>query len=275
MRMGVFLRNFGPYSTSANITACAKAAESIGLDDLWLSDHIAIPPEEAEGSGGRYLDPLATIAYLAGVTQRIGIGTSVLIVPYRAPLVTAKWIATIQELSNGRLTIGAAVGWMEAEFRAAGVEHKRRGAITDDTLQLWHDFFAADEAEINGQCFVFKPRPQRPGFLIGGAAPHALNRAVKLGDGWMPTEGDAEKLREPIASLSERMLQAGKPNPDVIPLTSLPLEDLPAAVDKLSALSEVGVTGIVHAGKYENEKEFESIAERLMEVHSRANLADS
>jgi probable F420-dependent oxidoreductase len=273
MRMGIFLRNFGPDSTVANISACAKTADSIGLDDLWLSDHIAIPPEESEGSGGRYLDPLATIAYLAGITERIGIGTSVLIVPYRPALITAKWIATIQELSNGRLTIGAAVGWMEAEFRAAGVEHKRRGAITDETLQLWHDFFAADEAEINGQRFIFKPRPQRPGFLIGGAAPHALNRAVDFGDGWMPAEGDSEKLREPIASLSERMEQAGKSRPVVIPLTALPLEDMSTAADKLAALSEVGVTGIVHAGKYENVDEFRTMAEQLLEVRSRAGIS--
>ena len=271
MRMGIFLRNFGPHSTTENIAACVKAAESMGLDDLWLSDHIAIPPEEAEGSGGRYLDPLATLAYIAGITERIGIGTSVLIVPYRAALVTAKWIATIQELSSGRLTIGAAVGWMQGEFRAAGVDHKRRGAITDETLQLWHDCFANDEATANGQRFVFKPRPKRPKFLIGGAAPHAIDRAVKLGDGWMPAEGDADKLRELIVELSERMNEAGKPRPDVIPLTGLPLDDTAAAVARLSALSEVGVTGLIHAGKYESEDEFKTIVEQLLEIRSRVN----
>ena len=82
---------------------------------------------------------------------------------------------------------------MEGEFRAAGVDHKRRGSLTDEALALWHECFAADEAEVNGQRFVFKPRPSRPKFLIGGAAPHALTRAVGLGDGWMPTEGDPEK----------------------------------------------------------------------------------
>lgn len=272
MRMGVFLRNFGPFSTAENIASCVTVAESMGLDDLWLSDHIAIPPEESEGSGGRYLDPLTTLAYIAGITKRIGIGTSVLIVPYRPALVTAKWLATIQELSNGRLTIGAAVGWMQGEFRAAGVDHKCRGAITDETIDFWHECFANDEVEVNGQRFVFKPRPTRPKFLIGGAAPHALNRAAKLGDGWMPAEGDPEKLSESVAVLSEKMRDAGKPTPEVIPLTSLPLEDSQAAVDKLVALAEVGVTGIIHTGKYEDVSEFESIVEQLLTVSDNANI---
>jgi probable F420-dependent oxidoreductase len=272
MRMGIFLRNFGPVSTRDNIEACAKTAESMGLDDLWLSDHIAIPPEESEGSGGRYMDPLATLAFLAGITRKIGIGTSVLIVPYRPALVTAKWIATIQELSNGRLTIGAAVGWMESEFRAAGVDLKRRGVITDETLAFWHDCFANDEVESNGQRLVFKPRPPRPKFLIGGAAPQAIKRAVKFADGWLPAEGDPEKLREHIASLTIKMQDAGKPVPEVIPLTALPLENKQASVEKLQALAEVGVSGITHAGNYENAGEFARIAEQLLEVRDKANL---
>ena len=272
MRIGIFLRNFGPVSTPENIAACAEIAESSGIDDLWLTDHIAIPPEEAEGSGGRYLDLLATLAFLAGITKRIGLGSSVLIVPYRPALVTAKWIATIQELSNGRLTVGAGVGWMESEFRAAGVDHKRRGAITDETLTLWHECFGNDEVETNGQRFIFKPRPPRPKFLIGGAAPQAINRAVKLGDGWLPAEGNADKLRGPIASLTEQMQQAGKPAPEVIPLTGLPLEDSDAAVEKLATLADIGVTGVIHAGKYENVSEFEAMVEQLLSVRSKASL---
>ncbi|NKB37487.1 MAG: TIGR03619 family F420-dependent LLM class oxidoreductase [Gammaproteobacteria bacterium] len=270
MRMGIFLRNFGPVSSVDNIIECAQIAEKLGLDDLWLSDHIAIPPEEAEGSGGCYLDPLATLAFLAAKTERIGLGTSVLIVPYRAPLITAKWLASIQELSHGRLSIGAAVGWMEAEFRAAGVDRKRRGLLTDEALKFWHECFNNDEPEINDQRFVFKPRPERPAFLIGGAAPHAIDRAVQLGDGWMPTEGDPEKLREPIASLTERMLSAAKPAPQVIPLTSLALVEQSSAVDKLSSLAEVGVTGLVNATKYESVAEFEDIANQLLAVKRTA-----
>ena len=273
MRIGIFLRNFGPASETEIITACAQAGETMGLDDLWLSDHIAIPPEESEGSGGVYMDPLATLAYLSGVTSQIGLGTSVLIVPYRPALVTAKWLATIQELSNNRLSVGAAVGWMESEFKAVGVELKRRGAITDETLAFWHECFGNDEVTANGQTFLFKPRPERPNIFIGGAAPHALKRIVKFGDGWLPTEGDAEKLRAPIAELTKQMKEAGKPTPQVIPLMQLPLEDTQAAVDKLKSLTEVGVTGVNHAGKYQNLGEFKSIVEQLLEVKAKAGFA--
>ena len=264
MRMGIFFRNFGPYASTENIVECAQIAEAEGLDDLWLSDHIAIPAEESEGSGGRYLDPLATLAFLAGITRRIGIGTAVLIVPYRPPLITAKWLATIQELSKGRLSVGAAVGWMEAEFRAAGVERSQRGKITDETLEIWHRCFENDEVEINNQRFLFKPRPARPEFLIGGAAPHAIERAIRLGDGWMPTEGDAEKLREPIAELTKGMVSADKPPPSIIPLTGLPVDNTEQALAKLSSLRDVGVTGIAYAGKYEDADQFRQQVRQLI-----------
>lgn len=273
MRLGIFFRNFGPVSSTETITTCAEAADSMGLDDLWLSDHIAIPPKESEGSGGRYLDPLASLAYLAGVTERIGLGTSVLIVPYRPALVTAKWLATIQELSNNRLSIGAAVGWMESEFKAAGVDRARRGAITDETLGFWDECFANDEVSANGQNFIFKPRPPRPKIFIGGAAPHALTRTVKYADGWLPTEGDPDKLREPITSLQQQMSDAGKAAPEVIPLTALAVNDIEECAAQLAALSEVGVAGVNHAGKYNNPDEFKKIVESLLDARSRAGLA--
>src|SRR5690606_13905021 len=102
MKVGLYLRNMGPQSTRTLIAEAARAAEEAGVDDLWVADHLAIAPEESEGSDGRYLEPLATLAFLAGITERIGLGVGVLIVPYRPALLSAKWIATIQELSGGR-----------------------------------------------------------------------------------------------------------------------------------------------------------------------------
>ena len=93
MKLGVSIRTMGPQSTRDTILGCARAAEAAGLDDLFVVDHIAIPPDDAEGSDGRYLDPLSVLAYLAGCTERIGLGTSVLILPYRPALPTAKVIA--------------------------------------------------------------------------------------------------------------------------------------------------------------------------------------
>ena len=162
MRLGMLLRNSGPPATAELISTCVQAGERLGLDDLWVLDHIAIPPDEAQGSGGRYLDPLATLAYAAALTTRIGLGVAVLVLPYRPVLATAKWVASIQELCGGRLNLGVGVGWMAAEFKAAGVDRARRGVITDEVMQFLHDCFAQDQIELNGQTFLFKPRPARP-----------------------------------------------------------------------------------------------------------------
>ena len=181
MHLGVTLRNMGEQSTPAVLRECAAFAESAGLESAWVVDHIAIPPEDAEGSGGRYVDPLVTLAWLAGATQRIRLGVGVLVLPYRAALPTVKQIASLQELSGERLVLGAGVGWMAAEFRALGVRRSAHGAVTDETLDLLNRCFASDEASHNGQPFLFKPRPRKPPVLIGGGPPHALQRAARYG----------------------------------------------------------------------------------------------
>lgn len=272
MRVGMFLRNSGPPSTRSIITQCAQAADKMGLDDLWVLDHVAIPPDDAEGSGGRYVDPLATLAFAAGITERVRLGASVLIAPYRAPLPTAKWLASIQELSEGRLCAGFGVGWMAAEFQALGVERKRRGAITDETLQVILDCFATDEVELNGQRFLFKPRPIRPPILIGGAAETALPRAIRFGEGWMPTNLGPDKLRQPAADLIAGMRAAGKPAPEIIPLSAIPLDDIGASAERLSAFADAGATGIDHPGRYDNVDEFCRNVEKMLEAKVRAGV---
>ncbi|MGR8947405.1 MAG: TIGR03619 family F420-dependent LLM class oxidoreductase [Gammaproteobacteria bacterium] len=272
MRLGLFLRNMGAASTPELIAQCAKQADKLGIDDLWVLDHIAIPKEESAGSGGRYVDPLATLAFVAGITKRIGLGVSVLILPYRPPLATAKWIASIQELSNGRLTLGAGVGWMEAEFKAVAVERKRRGTITDETLAFFHAAFDADEVVSNEQKFLFLPRPTRPQILIGGAAPHALDRAATYGDGWMPAGVDPDDLAPQIRDLSDKFASAGKSSPEVIPLKSLPLDNVEETAQLLNDYAAIGVTGIDHPGNYESVAQFSEICEQLMAAKKIAGL---
>ena len=127
MKIGVTLRNMGPQSAPEIMIAGARAAEAIGFDSIWITDHIAIPPDDAEGSGGRYLDTLTTLAWLAGATETIGLGSGVLILPYRPALPTAKQVATVQEVSGGRLLLGVGIGWMDPEFNALGVDRHQRG----------------------------------------------------------------------------------------------------------------------------------------------------
>ncbi len=258
MKLGVVVRNMGPQSRPDLLVTCARAAEDAGLESLWVTDHIAIPPDDAEGSGGRYLDPLATLAFLAGHTRRIRLGTGVLILPYRPPLPTAKWIATVQELSGGRLLLGVGVGWMKPEFRALGVDRSRRGAQSDEVLGFLNRCFAQDEVELHGQPFLFRPRPPRPPIFVGGAPPHALERAARFGDGWMPMGGEPEALADPIRRLRERA-----PGAEVVLMTALPLDDAGRAADRIAAFAEVGVTRIVAGtGRYD-EAEFRRAVEAL------------
>jgi probable F420-dependent oxidoreductase len=274
MKLGLYVRNMGPQSTRATIVACAHAAEAAGLDHLWVADHIAIPPDQSEGSGGRYLDPLATLAFLAGVTERINFGPAVLVLPYRPPLATAKWIATIQELSGGRLLLGVGVGWMEPEFRAVDVPYRERARRTDDTLAFFNRCFATDEVESNGQTMLFLPRPARPPILVGGGLPQAVRRAVRFGDGWMPMlpKGtDPGLLREPIATLRAEMHAAGKPPPEVAVLTELPLDDPGASVARLQAFADVGATRVSHGWRYADAAEFARAADALARVGGAAS----
>jgi probable F420-dependent oxidoreductase len=248
------------------LLACARYAEQAGVDELWVADHVAIPPDDAEGSNGRYLDALSTLAWLAGATSRIGLGTSVLILPYRPALPTAKQVATIQELSGGRLTLGVGIGWMDAEFRALGVDRHRRGALSDETLDLWRRCFDApdDVAEQNGQRFYFRPRPPRPRILVGGAPPHALTRAVRYGDGWMPMSADPERLAPAIAQLHALAAEASRPQPEVACLGGLAADPADAA-RQLEALAALGVTRLLTGARYgEDPAPFERSVDALM-----------
>ncbi len=267
MKLGIFLRLMGPQATRETLASCARAAEQAGLDDLWVPDHIAIPPDDAEGSGGRYLDALASLAWLAGLTQRIGLGTAALVLPYRPELPTAKWIATIQELSGGRLSLGVGAGWMAAEFRALGVPRAQRGRITDATLAFLHACFASDEVESHGQRFLFLPRPARPPIYVGGSGPHALARVLRYGDGWMPMLADPEKLAAAARELRERAEALGRPAPELVVMTSLFAESPAQALDRVSGLHAAGATRLVHASRYadadELRRQIDWIAEHL------------
>lgn len=267
MQLGVLLRNMGPGSDPDTVLAAARAADDVAaVADLWVTDHIAIPPDDAEGSGGRYLDPLATLAVVAGATRRVGLGTAVLVVPYRLALPTAKWVATIQELSGGRLRLGVGVGWMSAEFRALGVDLRRRGHITDDTLAFLDRCFASDVVEANGQPFYFRPRPPRPPLLIGGSPRAAFRRVLAHRAGWMPMGLGPDALRAPATELRAAAAAAGLPPPPIAVLGALPRADPAAARDTLAAYADAGASQLVHAERYAAADDFRRILDDLGRV---------
>jgi probable F420-dependent oxidoreductase len=263
MRLGVYVRNMGPQSAVDTVVACARAVEELGLAHLWVGDHIAIPPDDAEGSNGRYLDPLATLAFLAGCTTRVELGLGVLVLPYRPPLPTAKWVATVQELSRERLVLGVGVGWMKPEFRAAGVDFRRRGRISDATLDFLQRCFADDVVVANDQPFLFRPRPARPPILVGGAPAHAFPRVLRCGDGWMPFGVEPDVLGSQIAELQRLVRETGRPPARIVAVTMLPLGDRPAAVARAQAFAAAGVTDLVHGWRYAGYEDFRPAAEAL------------
>jgi len=268
MKLGVSLRLMGPSSSAETVLACARAADEAGIDDLWVPDHIAIPPDDAEGSGGRYLDPLASLAWLAGRTERIGLGTGVLILPYRTPLPTAKWVATIQELSGGRMRLGVGVGWMQAEFRALGLKRSDRGRAADRALDLLRRCFDAPDDVVteHGQPFLFRPRPAAPPIFVGGAGDHALARAARYGDGWMPMMSDPEKLAPDIARLREMCAESGREVPEVVAFGALAIDEPARGAEQLAALADVGVTRLVTGRRYVDASEFRVLVDALVAV---------
>src|SRR6202162_4711717 len=173
MKFGIAIRNMGPQSNRTTIRACARIAEQAGFDALFLSDHLCIPPDQTEGSGGRYLDVLATLAFIAGATEKIRLGISVLVVPYRPAVLTARQVATIQELSGERMILGIGVGWMKPEFDALGVNRRMRGRLSDETLRVLRHLFTMETSEYRGDlvsfpAFVLEPHPKCPPIWIGG-----------------------------------------------------------------------------------------------------------
>jgi probable F420-dependent oxidoreductase len=237
MEFGCVFPNRGPMATPANLGRVAEKAEALGYDTVWFSDHIVIPTEVKsfypyDPSGKMpfnpsepYWEPLTVIGYVAGRTSRLRLGTSVLILPYRNPIVTAKMLATLDVLSNGRVTLGAGVGWMEEEFKAIGLDtYARRGAYSDECIRIFRELWTKDNPSFQGEFHQFsnircEPRPVQPGGLpiwIGGHTPQAIRRVARLGDGWQPlvqrppADLPPAEMQEKIAQLRAFAQQAGR-----------------------------------------------------------------
>lgn len=277
MEIGVTVRNMGPQSTAGLLGECVTGAEQLGFESVWITDHIAIPPDDAEGSEGRYLDPLITLSYLAGITTRIRLGTGVLILPYRSALPTAKQIATLQELSGERLLLGVGIGWMDAEFRALGLDRHQRGVQADAVLELLNRCFASadnaahndtdvDVVTENSQPFLFRPNPPRPPIYIGGSAKNALPRALAHDAGWIPMGMTPEKLEPAIAEYRKICEREGREPRGITVMQGLPTADAQALEASVAAYRDLGVERLVCALRYDEAPQFLAQAERLARV---------
>ncbi len=269
MKFGIAIRNMGPQSSRSTLTKCAKVAEQLGFDGLFVSDHLCIPPDQTEGSGGRYLDVLATLAYLAGATERIRLGVSVMVLPYRPAVLTAKQVATIQELSGERMILGVGVGWMEPEFAALGVDIRQRGARTTETLRVIHHLFSNEAAAYQGDlvrfpAFVFLPWPARPPIWIGGNGAAAVSRVLEFGDGWHPMLAAAQ-LKPAVAALKAQAQSRGRAEPEIVVRRGVKLDDISQVRSRLEAERDAGASYfILDLGRYANETEFATAAETFI-----------
>ncbi|MGQ0792691.1 MAG: LLM class F420-dependent oxidoreductase [Deltaproteobacteria bacterium] len=209
MKFGITLPNYGKYADKDSLLTLATAAERLGFDSLWVSDHIVIPKSH-KGFGDLFFEPLTTLAFIAASTVKIALGTSVIILPYRNPLVLAKEVATLDALSGGRVIFGVGVGWIEDEFKALGVPYADRGAMSDEYLEVIKTLWREDNPSFNGRFAEFRdiaflPKPHqepRPPILVGGNGKLARERAFRVGDGWHPVGLVAGEIAEGMRHLA-------------------------------------------------------------------------
>jgi probable F420-dependent oxidoreductase len=205
MRYGFYLPTRGPTATREGILALAREGERLGLHSAMIADHIALPveshstyPYTLDGkhpSAGDALETFSILGVVAGATQRLRLVTSVLVLPYRNPVLTAKMVACLDVLSGGRLTLGVGAGWLKEEFEALNSPaFEARGAVTDEWIAIFKQLWSQSPASFNGRfyhysdirCEPFPAQKPHPPIWVGGHSRAALRRTARYGDGWHP-----------------------------------------------------------------------------------------
>ena len=216
IRLGIHLPQYRDEVSGEQLAAAARAAEQAGADDVWVSDHVILPPASRHPPT-RFHDPLTVLTWAAAATRRVGLGTSVLVVPYRHPVTLAKSLASLDALSGGRVIAGLASGWMESEFRALGVPFAGRGRRTDAAIGVMRALWSGAEGYTwEGERIEdvsLQPPPARPGgppVWIGGNSDAGLRRAARLGDAWHTTIHEPDALAERLAALERELERAGR-----------------------------------------------------------------
>ena len=285
MEIGAHLPVYGAAATRDGLLLAARRLEALGYDSLWVSDHVVIPweirsryPYNATGDfplspGTDFLEPLTALTLAAAVTSRVRLGTSVLVLPHRHPVLTAKMLATLDHLAPGRVVLGAGVGWMREEIELFGVPYPRRGAWTDEAIRIMRACWRDDRVSFKGEFFSFEGlgcRPRPPGgtipIWIGGHTDRALRRVAALGDGWHAAFPTPTALGEGIARLREACQQAGR-DPATLAISARlglsarrPADDLLA---ELRALRDLGVAHVILETRMRDVAEMTATYERF------------
>ena len=223
LKLGLFSINAYACCDPAVAARVARAAEAAGFESLWGGEHVVLPDPQAPPSPMAphepILDPVIALTYCAAVTTRVRLGTGIIILPQRNPLVLAKELASLDALSGGRLIFGVGVGYLEAEFRALGAPFEQRGAVADDYLAAMRAIWSQDKPAHRGSFVSFAgvqahPRPvQRPHppIVVGGRTAPAFRRAVEQGHGWYGFALDPAKTAEALAGLREAAKRVERP----------------------------------------------------------------
>ena len=216
MRLGIHLPQIGRKAGPEAIRRAAVQAEKLGFADVWASEHIILPDGAPYPPSPSFYDPVLSLCWAAAFTSRVGLGTSVLVLPMRHPLPLAKELATLQNLSSGRLILGAGVGWLEAEFEALGVPFKQRGRRTDEGIAMMRAVWSDDPVSFDARYIPavidkmrMLPKPEKPiPIWVGGTSEPALKRALRL-DGWHGSRATPEQAAPLVARL-----RAERPEPE-------------------------------------------------------------
>jgi probable F420-dependent oxidoreductase len=268
MQIGCHLPTQGPLATREALMTFCREAEARDIASLWVSDHVVFPRTGVgQYPGGRYpfppdtayLEPVAVLAAAAVATERARLGCSVFILGHRHPVLMAKMLTTIDNLSNGRLICGVGVGWWEEEMTLLGAPFKQRGQQADEMLQVFKALWTSDHPHFEGTFYKlddvgFAPKPVQkphPPIWVGGDSPGAFRRTVTLGDGWHGTSKTPEQVREALERLRAAADAAGRPFDTIelstrVRLTQEPVEAWRhGIVDRLCAYKALGLSHIV------------------------------
>lgn len=233
MKLGLSFASSAGYNSDTALDICKKA-ESLGFESVWAAEHVVRPtaidspyPYTEDGVMPGEIDtpipdPLIWLAYVASAVPSMKLGTCILILPQRNPLILAKALGTLDHLSGGRVELGIGVGWMKEEFDALGVEWEHRGSRTNEYIEAMRVLWSGTEVEFHGSFVDFpkvtiNPRPVNGSIpiIVGGDSPAAVRRAGQIADGYYPGTTDPAELRRLIDAVHEVARQAGRSPEDI------------------------------------------------------------
>ncbi|HEY4042336.1 MAG TPA: LLM class F420-dependent oxidoreductase [Rhodopila sp.] len=288
MKIGVFSTFMSPLATPDMIRDFGQRVEGIGLESIWMGEHVALFDKNTYGypgakdgripvpDGGGMLDVTATFGFLAAATGRVRLGTGVALIPQRNPIYTAKEVCTLDWLSKGRLDLGIGVGWNKEEVEACGYRWEDRGARCDEFLEVMRRLWTEPVVDFAGKWVGFEtmrldPKPiQQPHvpIIVGGYADAALRRAVRFGAGWYGFNRDPAGTREMLVRLDAAFANAGQKRGDDFQIIVTPPMVMP--IDAMQEYADVGVHRLlVNLGSQQPER----INQRMTEIEKLVKQA--